>query len=356
MLTYSALLTTLRTSSLPQLSNKNNQQDARLLARSILASRVKPPLTLDAAVDALLAASGGLFVYLTRVADRLPGNITSVETLKALPTSLDALYLRFLEDQRDTLAASLAAHAPGKAKPGAPAGPLPSISDVLHVLVAAQEPPAVGDLCWLLKGASDDAVETVLASLESLSLFQKQVMKGKTCIVPTHKSVSDFLCDKARSGDNYVDTAAAHARLAAVCIEQLKQASGAKDAIAETYAARFAATHAKQAGDAAEALLKQVPEALAKALGPTHARTLTATVDYAVVVENKGRRKDAEALYRQVLKDRSETLGPEAPETIASVRNVAICLYGQVCMLYNEIMRCMWTFNKQERWPASLQT
>lgn len=243
-----------------QLANVDQMRDARQVARSILAKSVRAPLQLEDAINALIDVSGGLFVYLARVSDRLPPNITSLDTINALPTGLDALYLRFLRDERAALAASIA--------------------PALHVLVAAREPPNVADLCWMLGGASAADVESLLASLESLSWYQRQIVGDKTCVVPTHKSVTDFLCDKGRSRENYVNLAEAHACLAAACVTQLASMAGCvpPEDIAQTYAARYAVEHAKHAGS--RNLVEPLESALGAvtvALGRMHLVTASAT-------------------------------------------------------------------------------
>lgn len=247
------------------------------MARSILDGRVTTPGIMGAAVDALLKVSGGHFIYLERIANRLPGRITSVEMIKALPKLLDGLYLRFFESQLPALEAC-AANTEEAAGLSAAAAAGPSIADVLHVLVAAQEPPTVADLCWMLGGASTQAVELLLDSLRSLSLYQKQGLGDKVCVVPTHKSVRDFLCDKHRSGEHYVNLSVAHMRLVAACAAHLATMQDrAAEAIAETYAARYAAVHAKQAGGRGTAEpLEAAVGALRDALGQ-HLLTAKAT-------------------------------------------------------------------------------
>lgn len=117
--------------------------------------------------------------------------------------------------------------------------PVPTVSDVLHALVAAQEPPTVELLCWMLGGVQQADVEELLGSLSDF--FSLQPVSGQMCVVARHKSVIDFITDPQRSGDDYVDPVEAHRRLAAACVQFLDQhvdsrmrraaASGASQAI-----------------------------------------------------------------------------------------------------------------------------
>lgn len=244
----------------------DNQQDAYLMARQLLATRVAPEM-LEQATAALVTASKGLFVYLSAVGDRLPPKITSVEQIRSLPHSLDGLYLQFFELQQS--AGHVAAAHPLKiasittsdsprgaaAAAAASAACLAQTADVLHVLVAAQEPPGIDDICWALDGAAADHVEVLLAKLTPFYVFE--VLQGTRRAVATHKSIVDFLTDASRSGAHFVDPAAAHRRLAAACLAEVRKLRADDVHTAclpqlgahAAYIVRHAVMHCRLAGD-----------------------------------------------------------------------------------------------------------
>lgn len=240
----------------------DNQADARTYATSLLKNRM-PPALLDSGVDTLLHCSKGLFVYLAAVSGRLTSFIDDAKQLKQLPNTLDGLYRKFYEMQRapgegpSGWAAALAAVFCRTADTMATAQEVSS-SSLLHALVAFQEPPSIDMLCWALGGADAPQVEARL--LELASFFRLQTVNGQLSAVAVHKSVLDFLTDKQRSKDLYVDAPEAHRRLAACCLAEVRRRrEGRWQYVHEAvgaYVGRHALAHARSAGS--RALLREL--------------------------------------------------------------------------------------------------
>lgn len=73
-----------------------NQKDAATYAEYVLRERIAPGL-LPEAVEILVAASKGLFVYLDTIRQWLPRTIVSLDILRHAPNNLDSVYSNFLK-------------------------------------------------------------------------------------------------------------------------------------------------------------------------------------------------------------------------------------------------------------------
>lgn len=196
-------------------------------------------------IERVATASEGNFLYLVRQLSAIAAGTQSFDRLEALSQGLDGMYFDFL--QRRT--------AVDKEQPWHFYRPL------LGVLAAAREPLSEQQLAGFT-GLRDQNVHDILAASRQF-LEPKAAEQGRYQFY--HQSWIDFLVDRGKAGDFWIDLVPIHRQVGNYYLEQFKSDWSRCD----LYGLRYLGTHMRQGKDC-----KQVGELLEGAFLEQKARQL----------------------------------------------------------------------------------
>ncbi len=208
-----------------------NQADVRAYVRERLAA--SPALQARVAgtsagdfVEQVSAASGGNFLYLVWVLRAVAEGTQAADRLDALPVGLDGVYREFLRTR--TVGKDIKLWRD-------------RYRLVLGVLAAARE-PLTAEQVGRFAGLGAQAVDDVLQDAQQF--LSVQPGGAGACYQLYHQSLANFLSDRERAGEFWIDLPAMHRRIAAYYLRR----SRGDWASCDLYGLRYLITHTIGAG------------------------------------------------------------------------------------------------------------
>ena len=177
-------------------SGAKNQADLRAYVRERLAAsetlqRRLAGLAVETFIDRLSAASRGNFLYLVWVLRAVAEGTQALDRLEALPVGLDGIYREFLRTR----------------KIGKDVERWRSYRPVLGVLAAARAPLTVAQVERFTKLDAQAVVDVLQDTQQFLAV---QPGQDGECYQLYHQSLVNFLSDKERAGEFWIDVPSMH--------------------------------------------------------------------------------------------------------------------------------------------------
>ena len=171
-------------------SGEENEDDIREYVRRELSRHAPDGRAPEAAVEAVVRRSGGIFLYATYVCRELASGQLSPDRVDQFPEGLSGVYVQFFRRQFGDVERYRTEMRP-----------------VLEVICAAQGPPSIDMLTQIFAWDDYQGVELIRALGALFDVREEGIL-------PFHASVVDWLVDADSSGEYFVSRSGGHRRLA----------------------------------------------------------------------------------------------------------------------------------------------